>query len=66
MQTWKPKIEELCEDYNLNQRICDDDGDHYDDDDYKTFNFELICAVEQEGLDDSSYTYSQQASVSTF
>ena len=54
---WRPTVEELCEDYELDQRICDDDGDHYDDDDYKTFSFDLICMVEQDGLDDD---YNQQ------
>ncbi len=59
--TWQPTVEELCEEYDLDQRICEDDGDHYDDDEYKTFSFDLICKVEQEGLTDSNYnSYSQQ------
>ena len=58
--TWRPTIEELCEDYELDQRICEDDGDHYDDDEYKTFSFDLICMVDQEGLTDGNSWSSQQ------
>ncbi len=62
--TWRPTIEDLCENYELDQRICEDDGDHYDDDDYKTFSFDLICMVEQEGLtDDNSYSRDRMAEV---
>ena len=48
-----PPQEELCEDYDLDESVCDDAKDNYDNNKmYKdlSFNFNLICKVDQDGL----------------
>jgi len=44
---WQPTVEDLCEQYDLDEDICEDDGDHYEDDDYKQFKFDIICVADQ-------------------
>ncbi len=46
---WEPNINQMCDDYDLDERVCDHDRDSSERTEAK-FTFSLICKVEQENM----------------
>lgn len=57
--TWEPTIDDLCDNYDLDQEVCNQNKKKY-----RNFEMNLICKVEQEGGYFESENDNQEAVVS--